>query len=816
MHELATQSPAAFTNGTALLSPMREGIMLIEPDGTIAGASAAACTLLGRTTAGLVGQPLSSLHESFLLPVDEQPAEHPLERMMREGQQLHRETLVYVRPANPEFSRLQELTLEITSERTPDGVVVMSMIDITHTARFIDRLLSSETQLRVAVDHAPVGIVRLNLGGLLTFVNEHVDRMLGVGSGQTHGHRWMSMVHPEDHAGVEHEWREAIERRSTLDASFRVRSGAGTWRRVMLEATPVFDEAGRLEGFAGTLRDMQPLVELRQKLVDLQTRQQLVGSASSDTLLAIQDGRIIEALGSTDVLLGRNARQLTALSDPLTLFHASDHHLFADLLDRARKDGSVQQAEMRVQNASGAYQPVNAHVISLRDAERGGERTFCLLAGAHTAVAAESRDTGHDPVTGLLTRDAFLELVDTQLGGRTNGLMAIIDLDNAGSLQEHQGSAVLERVMAELAGRLRDHATPEWVLGVAASAFLVWVPGDAADAEEQLRDLQSVLRAPCEVRAGEPVWVTSTVGLAAAGADAQAPSMLADAESARTIARRAQRRGGMQALDSETQHAVTRSRRMRDILRDTLSAEGVQLHARYEPIADLEMGLVKAVIARPHLEHLIEGSVDPDELVAEVQAVGLGHWLDMKMLEQIVAESSLWSQADLRVHLPISTQSVDDDVRLGEMVAKASALDPERLRMQLPTLPTLPAQRRWTSELLSKASIGVVLSRPEDLLTAAMEGHVDGLCAVELAPEQTGGYGNDSAITASLDAMASLGRRVDVSLCAAGIDTSNAMRTMHELGCTLGRGRLVGGQSMTSSGIRQRLEAAGSWHVRLR
>src|SRR5262249_39386996 len=68
------------------------------------------------------------------------------------------------------------------------------------------------------------------------------------------GFGWLAAVHPEDRERVARAWRDALERRETFDAEFRVGGSDGSQHVIAARALPVATENGPPE-WVGLARD---------------------------------------------------------------------------------------------------------------------------------------------------------------------------------------------------------------------------------------------------------------------------------------------------------------------------------------------------------------------------------------------------------------------------------------------------------------------------------------------------------------------------------------------------------------------------------
>jgi two-component system cell cycle response regulator len=165
-------------------------------------------------------------------------------------------------------------------------------------------------------------------------------------------------------------------------------------------------------------------------------------------------------------------------------------------------------------------EPDAASLLTLVARELGGPVRMATL------VEESQRLATTDPLTGLMNRRAFAaalgeELEAAQRHGRVRQtILLLVDVDHFKAINDGQGHAAGDRVLAALGALLRDHVRPP---GVAArwggEEFVVAVPDDGAEgageAGERLRRAIEGLTVAADD--GRPIAVTASIGAAVLG-----------------------------------------------------------------------------------------------------------------------------------------------------------------------------------------------------------------------------------------------------------------------------------------------------------
>ncbi|MBL8489914.1 MAG: PAS domain S-box protein, partial [Rhodocyclaceae bacterium] len=238
----------------------------------------------------------------------------------------------------------------------PDGRFAGSFAmftDITERRRAEAELAATQQRLQMAVDGGGLGIYDADFTTGRTSVNDRYLAMLGYEPGDLEitVQSWLDSIHPDDRPAVLAAWAQADERRSELEAEYRVRRKDGQWIWVHHRGRGVdFDADGKALRAAGTLIDVS---ERRQAEETLR-----------ETALFLREGEEIAGIGGWKAnpetgylmwtegifrLLGRPLdRAVPPLEQGLGYYAPECVPQIADALDRAWRDGRGFTLEVEV------------------------------------------------------------------------------------------------------------------------------------------------------------------------------------------------------------------------------------------------------------------------------------------------------------------------------------------------------------------------------------------------------------------------------------------------------------------------------------
>ncbi|MFP5514490.1 MAG: putative bifunctional diguanylate cyclase/phosphodiesterase [Alphaproteobacteria bacterium] len=362
-------------------------------------------------------------------------------------------------------------------------------------------------------------------------------------------------------------------------------------------------------------------------------------------------------------LVGRN---MTILMPPP---FSRDHNRYIDTYmktDRAKIIGIGR--ETLGQRKDGTVFPIH---LSVGQARLGEEATFVgIIRDISERLAAEQRATylaRHDPLTGVLTRTAFLEDCEALFTGRRTadanaageGLFALfsLDVDQFSDVNEAFGFHVGDAALKAMVSRVMEVLPPNTIIcRIAADEFAAL---SRVTDGEHARTLAGVLhdRLTASIYADRH-WVRLRLSVGAAVQD-ESVSTLEDLNAKAKLALQAvQHNGGNAVCFYTPEMAAAATRRMMLTMHLTHAIERNELHLVYQPIVDCH-GRVRSAEALLRWTHHALGPVSPGEFIPVAEESGLIVPITDWVLATAVAQMSRWEDEGVlpdRVFLNISGQ----------------------------------------------------------------------------------------------------------------------------------------------------------------
>jgi two-component system, cell cycle sensor histidine kinase and response regulator CckA len=212
--------------------------------------------------------------------------------------------------ASPLFDEKGQITGVITSAR-----------DITESRRIEKQLHKEQEFARRLIECFPHMIVVLDREGRFTFVSERVKEILGLSPEEYIGKEVGHGSDEESRQKIVGMFQNIISGRKHHEQSeIRARHADGTWRSLQVNASPLYDEYGKIIGMVSSGQDITESRRIEQQLLQKEKfaamGQMMVGAAHelNNPLTAI--------LGVADLLRGRASDEATCRQVDLVLKQA--------------------------------------------------------------------------------------------------------------------------------------------------------------------------------------------------------------------------------------------------------------------------------------------------------------------------------------------------------------------------------------------------------------------------------------------------------------------------------------------------------------
>ncbi len=532
--------------------------------------------------------------------------------------------------------------------------------------------------------------------------------------------------------------------------------------------------------------DALNVVELDQVLTTAVTRATDLFSADEVEVELHDAARLVRG-NSAGITYDGPADQAPTRQDAVVATPLEGHDCSVDVgVLRLRFRGPVQLNE-RERYTLHTFAP--ALCTAVRNAQAYAELARVAQAHAHAAA--------HDALTGLANRRHLIDEGNEQLHRRhADGVTALvlIDLNHFKEVNDTLGHAAGDQTLVQVAERLRSAArTDDLVARLGGDEFAVLLralPAPAV-AAHRAETLLAALHEPFDID-GMRINVEASGGIAVAPATGGMVELLRRADVAMYQAKRAGQRITTYAPARDTA----------DLGRLTLGGElprAVADHeftVNFQPIVDLGTGAVISVEALARWRHPTHGMIDPLRFLEAVERSGLLPAFAEAILDQALIAAGTWRDAgfDIPVAVNVSPRSLLDtrfpDAVLSHL--RAHNLPPDRLVLELTETLTL-SQLDVVDQILTRLRDAGIRLALDDFGTGYSSLSLLSRIPVhELKIDRSFVTAMESSAEAAaiVRSTLDLGRSLDLSVVAEGVERDAQRRALWELGCTAGQGHL--------------------------
>ncbi|MBA3287438.1 MAG: EAL domain-containing protein [Acidimicrobiia bacterium] len=709
------------------------------------------------------------------------------------------------------------------SARRVAGVVVLSLLVVVavavtwfesrriarHLNRTIDRLIDTESELRLLLDDLPEAVLSVDGRGTVRGANAKAAELTGRAVTELVGRPFGELVDPARRAEVKTWLDTARTGRLSPPTSFPLPRVGGS--STMVEA--LADRPRKDGEIVVRLRDITEREERLRALEQARRRfQQAFHSAPTGmALVRLDDSTIVDANRSLaemlarpeDELVGRSIREITHPDD---LRAAAAHRArlelgIADtyLLDQRylRRDGEFVWARTRVAvtEDDGVAMAIT-HIEDVTEQRRAAER----LQWAAT----------HDDLTGLPNRTELLSRVDELLGRAAVGDVALlfIDLDNFKAVNDSLGHGIGDVLLTAMSVRLRSTVGEHAELArFGGDEFIVVIDGLLGDLESGeppidptavAEGLREAMRHAVDVE-GTELYVTASIGWSINDREGVAAAdLLRDADAAMYRAK-ARGRDCVEAFAPGTHETTVLALRTATELRRGI--ERGEIVPYFQPIVELTTGHVVGFEALARWLHPERGLLAPDQFLPMAEETGLIGEIGASVLRDALAQFAGWRARDLpfaEAHLSVNvgTRQVVDP-SFAELVADVlgqTGIPADSLWLELTETALLADVKASTVALRNLRSLGLHLAVDDfgtgySSLTYLKRFPVE---AIKIDRGFVAGLGLDTEDTTIVEAVVNLGHSFGMAVIAEGLETPLQLSRLRAMGCDRGQGYLFG------------------------
>ncbi len=496
-------------------------------------------------------------------------------------------------------------------------------------------------------------------------------------------------------------------------------------------------------------------------------------------------------------LVGRRLDTLSGGSVPLT-----------QALERAiNEPGRVMRVEWELTDGSGRLRYAESAITNLLgDPHVRGLVVNTRDATDQVVLQRQLRQQAfHDPLTGLANRALLTDRAEHALArsARSGAMVAVVlvDLDGFKFVNDSLGHQVGDIVLCEVARRLQSLVRSEDTVARLGGDEFVILIDDVSALEEPKRLAErvgEVLRPRFEL-SGSDYAVTASVGVAiGSGTEVDVHDLVRDADTAMYVAKTGGKDSVRVFAPSMHERAHERFRLQVD-LRQAL--ERSELLLFYQPIFDMLDGRLKGFEALVRWSHPTRGLVAPERFIPLAEENGLivplGRWVFHEALGQLGAWDARHEGARaLSMSMNVSTVQLRSPSLIADVrsALEQSGVTPSRVVLEI-TEGSLANETERVIEVLEELrALGVRIAIDDFGTGYASLSHLQRLPVDILKVDKSfvAALSDEDKSRELLKAIMGVGRALSLAVIAEGIEAQSQMNTLHEMGCEMAQGFLVG------------------------
>lgn len=130
-------------------------------------------------------------------------------------------------------------------------------------------LRESEDRFRTLTTSSPVGVFQTDAEGQYMYVNTRWREITNIYDIHLTQEAWVKSLHPEERFNVLSKWKEAVANGEEFRLEYRLLRDDGTEVNVICHAKPLYDSAGIVIGYLGSMSDISELKSVQLQLEQL-------------------------------------------------------------------------------------------------------------------------------------------------------------------------------------------------------------------------------------------------------------------------------------------------------------------------------------------------------------------------------------------------------------------------------------------------------------------------------------------------------------------------------------------------------------------
>jgi diguanylate cyclase (GGDEF)-like protein len=412
-----------------------------------------------------------------------------------------------------------------------------------------------------------------------------------------------------------------------------------------------------------------------------------------------------------------------------------------------------------------------------------------------------ARQASHDSLTNLPNRVLFMDRLKRAISraghGRTMTALLFLDLDRFKVINDSLGHEHGDRLLIELAQRLRACIRPgDTAARFGGDEFTILLE-DISNVNEATRvaeRIEDYLQTPFAL-GGHEIFSTASIGIviSTSGED-RAEVLLRHADVAMY---RAKSRGGSQyeVFDSKMSSLALDRLQLEIDLRQALRRS--QLRVYYQPQVEARSGQITGFEALLRWDHPLRGIISPVEFIPIAEETGMILSIGQWVLREACVQARKWQTevprtTPLEMSVNLSAKQFCQPGLVEEIarVLKETQFDPRSLILEITESVVMEDEVQTMTQLEALKKLGVKLAIDDFGTGYSSLAYLErfALNSLKIDRAFVNRIGERGENTAIVRAVSTLGQALGVQVTAEGVETAAQMTQLRALGCHTGQG----------------------------
>ncbi|MCH8240150.1 MAG: EAL domain-containing protein [Proteobacteria bacterium] len=422
---------------------------------------------------------------------------------------------------------------------------------------------------------------------------------------------------------------------------------------------------------------------------------------------------------------------------------------------------------------------------------------------AHQKVENEVRYLAHhDSLTGLMNRETFSDtLVDALKAAKSRSGVAShtgilwIDLDYFKEVNDTHGHATGDALLKKVTLTLLESVGEgETVARVGGDEFAILCR--PARTKNEMKQLAESLCGKLNTFVNiddRYIPCGACIGIAVAPSDGETAAELIKSADLAMYNAKVEGRHGYRFYDAGMHEKVRQRRELEQDLEHALQNSELEVH--YQPQVTLETGKIESYEALVRWNHPTKGQIQPADFIPVAEETGLIDLLGEQVLQQACKDAAGWAGGE-RVAVNLSPAQFKND-RVLKVVSDAlsgSGLEPERLELEITESLLFNDPQHALACLTALKNMGVRIAMDDFGTGYSSLGHLWRFPFDKIKIDQTfiKNMDNNPKIRTIILSILDLGRALDISITAEGIEEPSQENFLRENNCEYVQGFLYG------------------------